>query len=104
MPHPDARRTPGKRRSAKHMNFCDSPLYTPLKRLSHAGPISTSRSMHIINAYTLSFFNTYLNDKDDHLFDASTPEYAEVEIESLYTSKRTSHSVKAQNHLVKEHP
>jgi predicted dienelactone hydrolase len=102
--HPDAVGHWASVKGASHMNFCDSPLYTPLKRLSYAGPISTSQAMHIINAYTLSFFNTYLNDKDDHLLDAPVPQYPEVEIESLYTSERTSHYVKAQNQLVKEHP
>ncbi len=102
--HPEARGYWASVKGASHMNFCDSPLYTPLKWLTHAGPISTNRSMEIINAYTLSFFNTYLNDKDDHLLDAPAPQYSEVRIESLYTSERTLHYTKAQNHFAKEHP
>ncbi len=102
--HPEARGYWASVKGASHMDFCDSPLYTPIKRLTHAGPIATIRSMEIINAYTLSFFNAYLNDQDDHLLETAAPQYPEVQIESLYTSQRTLHYNKAQNHLAKEHP
>ena len=62
------------------MNFCDSPLYSPLRRLTHAGRIRPERAMEIINACLLSFFQTYLNGHDDHLLVAPCPRYPEVEI------------------------
>jgi predicted dienelactone hydrolase len=67
----------------RHMDFCDSPLYTPIKRLSHAGPIDSGRAMQIINAYTVSFFNTYLNGHDDQLLSGPAAQFPEVKIERL---------------------
>ena len=50
---------------AWHMNFCDSALYTPVKRLTHAGPIRPEHALEIINACVLSFFQIHLNGKDE---------------------------------------
>jgi predicted dienelactone hydrolase len=58
-------------RGAHHMNYSDSPLYTPIKRLSGAGPVDVYRAMHIINAYTLAFFDCYLNGTHQRLLDGS---------------------------------
>ncbi len=71
----------GSIRGAFHMNFCDSPLYSPVKRLTHAGPIRTERAMEIVNAYLLAFFQANLNDTDEPLLAAPSSPYAEVEIE-----------------------
>jgi hypothetical protein len=70
-------------RGASHMNFCDSPLYSPVRRLTHAGPIPPGRALEIINAYVVSFFQAQLNGKDDHLLDAEARRYPEVENEYL---------------------
>ena len=92
-------------RGASHMNFCDSPYYTPIRQLSHAGTIRPGRAEQIINAYTLSFFNKYLNHNDNHLLDAPSSQYPEVEIDSLFTIERSeAHSQKHRYQLVKEHP
>jgi dienelactone hydrolase len=70
-------------RGASHMNFCDSPLYSPVKRLTHAGLIRAERAMEIINAYMVSFFQTHLNGKDENLLDAASPLYPEVVIKRV---------------------
>ncbi len=71
----------GSIRGTRHMNFCDSPLYSPVKQLTHAGPIRPERAMEIINAYLVSFFQATLNDADEPLLDAPSSPYPEVEIE-----------------------
>jgi predicted dienelactone hydrolase len=68
---------------AAHMNFCDSPLYSPIRRFTHAGRIRPRRAMEIINAYLLSFFETHLNGNDDPLLEAPCPRYPEVDIQVL---------------------
>ena len=102
--HPDARGYWASVKGASHMSFCDSPLYSPIKRLTHAGAIDAHRVLEITNAYTLAFFDRYLNAKESRLLDGSSAQYPEVEIEALYTSERTSHYVSATNHLAKENP
>jgi dienelactone hydrolase len=102
--HADARGYWASVKGASHMSFCDSPLYSPIKRLTHAGSIDAHRVLDITNAYTLAFFDTYLNGKVTRLLDGPSAQYPEVEIEPLYTSERTSHYVSATNHLAKENP
>ena len=102
--HPEARGYWASVKGASHMSFCDSPLYSPIKRLTHAGAIDAHRVLEITNAYTLAFFDTYLNAKESRLLDGPSAQYPEVEIERLYTSERTSHYVSATNQLAKEHP
>jgi dienelactone hydrolase len=70
-------------RGTSHMNYCDSPLYCPLKAVTHAGPIRHERATEVIDAYLLSFFQARLKGDDDHLLDAPSPRYPEVEIERL---------------------
>jgi hypothetical protein len=65
----------------RHMNFADSPLYTPIKRLTDAGPIDPRRAMQIIDAYTLAFFEQYLNKAPAPLLEGPSPKYPEVELE-----------------------
>ena len=65
-------------RGASHMNYSDSPLYTPLKFLSGAGAIDPRRAMQIVNAYTLAFFEYYLNGKKQPLLEAPSAEFPEV--------------------------
>jgi predicted dienelactone hydrolase len=71
----------------RHMNFCDSPLYSPLKRITRAGPIRPERAMEIINAYMVSFFQKYLEGTDEPLLDAPSPQYPEVKIERVLQDK-----------------
>jgi hypothetical protein len=70
------------------MNFCDSPLYSPVKRWTRAGPIRARRAMEVINVYLLSFFQVHVNGAAEHHFDALSPRYPEVEMERLSTPGR----------------
>jgi predicted dienelactone hydrolase len=74
-------------RGANHMNYSDSPLYTPIKRLSGAGPVDISRNMRIVNAYTLAFFDRYLKGTNQVLLDGSS-EFPEVVFEARRPSGR----------------
>ena len=102
--HPAARGYWASVKGASHMSFCDSPLYSPIKRLTHAGSIDAHRVLTLTNAYTLAFFDTYLNAKKSSLLDGPSALYPEVKIEPLYTSERPSHYVSATNHVAKESP
>ncbi len=67
---------------ASHMNYCDGPLFSPIKRFTGAGPIDDRRSMRIINDYTLAFFNQYLNGRPNDLLAVSSIKYPEVRFEA----------------------
>jgi predicted dienelactone hydrolase len=67
----------------RHMNFCDSSLYSSMRRITHTGPISPQRALEIINACTLSFFRKHLEGEDDRLLRTSPSRYPEVVIEQL---------------------
>jgi dienelactone hydrolase len=68
-------------RGASHMNYCDSPLFSPIKRVTGAGPIDVRRAMSITNAYTLAFFNQYVRDQPETLMDAASPPYADARLQ-----------------------
>jgi predicted dienelactone hydrolase len=68
-------------RGASHMQFCDRPLYSPIKRLTEAGPIDARRAMAIINAYTVAFFDKHLSSLDNGLLDGASPQYPDVSLE-----------------------
>jgi predicted dienelactone hydrolase len=74
-------------RGAAHMNFCDSPLFSPLRRLTHAGRIPPRRAAAIVNDYVVSFFEAYLNGKDEPLLGGGASPYPEVETEPLPAEK-----------------
>jgi hypothetical protein len=63
-----------------HSNFSDRPLYSPLRRLTHAGPIRVNRAMHIINEYTLAFFEQHLNHKPEAVL-ARPSQYSEIQFD-----------------------
>jgi predicted dienelactone hydrolase len=69
-------------RGTTHMNFCDSPLYTPIKSLSHAGPIAPSRAWEIINAALLKFFLN-LGEINDNAGSELRRRFPEINIEKL---------------------
>jgi dienelactone hydrolase len=77
-------------RGTSHMNFCDSPLYSPIRCLTHAGRIRPERAMKIINAYLLSFFEAYLNRQEGQegtFLDVLSSEYPEVDMQRLSKAK-----------------
>jgi hypothetical protein len=69
-------------RGASHANFCDSPLYTPIKRLTETGPIDVTKAMKIINHYTLDFFSQSLMGERDGVLEYPISPYPEVRLES----------------------
>lgn len=73
-------------RGTSHMNFCDSPLYTPIKSLSHAGPIARERAFAIINTALVDFFRAELNTNGDGGLAALPQRFHEVELERIAAS------------------
>jgi dienelactone hydrolase len=65
-------------RGAAHSNFSDRPLYSPLKRLTDAGPIDIRTCIKIVNAYTLAFFEQHLNQAAQPLLNETNSEYPEA--------------------------
>jgi dienelactone hydrolase len=64
-----------------HMSYCDSPLYSPLRRLTRAGPIRREKGIEIINAYVLAFFRANLLGENASLLGTMPSPYPEVEFE-----------------------
>jgi predicted dienelactone hydrolase len=62
-----------------HVNLTDIPYWSPLLPwLGITGPIDAQRAHHIINAYSLSFFNKHLLGRTEALMDAPASQYPEV--------------------------
>ncbi len=81
-------------RGASHMSYCDSPLFSPIRRLTGAGPIKASRGMSIVNKYTLAFFNRYLNGQSEAVLQGPAREFPEARLEVWQRRERefTLHS------------
>lgn len=75
-------------RGALHINYCDSPLYSPVWRFKRGGPIRPERAAEITNAYLLSFFRRHLKGEDDGLLDRPSPPYPEVAIQRPAADER----------------
>ena len=66
-----------------HVNFTDTPNWTPLSRqMGLAGPIDAQRAHGIVNAYSLAFFDKHLLGRPATLLDGSATQYPEVLFES----------------------
>jgi hypothetical protein len=64
-----------------HINFTDGPYFTPLGSLLNpplAGPIHAQRGFDIINAYSLAFFDQYIEGRSQALLDGPSKQYPEV--------------------------
>ena len=62
-----------------HVNLTDIPYWSPLLPwLGITGPIDAERAHHIINAYSLAFFNQHLLGRTEALMDAPASQYPEV--------------------------
>ena len=70
-------------RGTRHVNYCDTPMYSPLWRYRRAGPIRPERAAEVVNAYLVSFFRKHLKGEDDGLFERTPPPYPEAEIERI---------------------
>lgn len=67
----------------EHINFTDTALFSPVRYLSGAGRIDPRRAMHVINAYTLAFFEKYLNGEREPLLEGPSPEFPEVRFQRM---------------------
>ncbi len=66
-----------------HVNFTDAPYFTPLAtRLGFTGPIDARRGFHIVNAYSLAFFDRYLQGRPAELLNGPSAQYPEVLFET----------------------
>lgn len=70
-----------------HANFCDSPLYTPLKRLTGAGEIPPKHAMAIINECLTEFFEHHLKEGPVPSFPISSAD-PRVEIDAVPAQNR----------------
>ncbi len=64
-----------------HVSFTDGPYFTPLGPLLSpplAGPINARRGFDIINAYSLAFFDRYIEGRPTALLDGPAKQYPEV--------------------------
>lgn len=68
----------------RHVDFSDFPLWpdiTPLMEASLIGNNDRLRSVQIVNAYLLAFFDKYLNGEDALLLDGPSANYPEVDFQ-----------------------
>jgi hypothetical protein len=62
-----------------HVNFTDAPIFSPLAhQIGFTGPIDGQRGHDIINAYSLAFFDQFLEDRHSALLDGPSKQYPEV--------------------------
>ena len=66
-----------------HQDFGDYPLVTPLSGLlAERGSLDGERTVQIVAAYLLAFFDKYLKAQPAPLLNGPSPDYREVQIES----------------------
>jgi hypothetical protein len=80
---------------ASHQNYCDSPFFTPFRRLSGAGSIDRRRAIRIVNDYALAFFGQYVLGREWALQSLARQRYPEVRIE-LWQPPETTHALPSQ--------
>jgi dienelactone hydrolase len=71
----------------RHMDFCDSPFFTPLRR----GPVKPERVARIIGRYSRAFFDKHLKGIEQPLLDGPSPEIPEVRFEVWKAKASTAH-------------
>jgi Platelet-activating factor acetylhydrolase, isoform II len=71
----------------RHMEFCDSPFFSPLRRGS-ASPTAIAR---IISRYALAFFNKHLSDKGQPLLDDPSLGMPEVRFQAWKARAPSEH-------------
>jgi len=69
-------------RGTEHDNFTDAPLISPLRFLTHVGPLPRDRSLSIMSTYALAFFGKHLNQTPQPLLDGPSREYPEVQFQA----------------------
>jgi dienelactone hydrolase len=68
-------------RGASHFNYTDRGLYSPVRKLTEAGPIKPERVHAIANRYALAFFSEALNGEQEPILHQAGSPYAEVTFE-----------------------
>ncbi len=67
----------------KHYDFTDIPLFTPLAPyIGLKGPINGARDIHLINAYTIAFFDHIFKNQPEPLLDGPSKDYPEITFKS----------------------
>jgi hypothetical protein len=66
---------------AKHNDFTDEALVSPLDRLSYRGTIPASELQRVVRSYVLAFFNKTLRGKDSELLNGSASPFKQVSFE-----------------------
>jgi len=66
-----------------HNNFIDSPLFTPLKQSAEAGPIDVEYAQHIINTFTVAFYDKYLKGEENISIASVAKSFPEVYVDSI---------------------
>jgi len=75
---------------ANHPNFCDSPLFSPLRRLTGGGSINPRRCFRIVSEYTRAFFEKHLEGRPTPLLDGQSPEFLDVKVEIFHRGLSTA--------------
>lgn len=66
-----------------HINLTDVPAFSPiLSWLGVSGPIESKRAHNIINAYSVAFFDKYLEGPQSNFLDGPAQQFPEVQFES----------------------
>jgi dienelactone hydrolase len=65
---------------AKHMNFSDRALYSPLRRFTSAGDMDAVRAFTIINQYTVAFFSQTLKGTQEPLLRQTQRQFPEARL------------------------
>ena len=76
---------------AKHEDFTDRSLYSPIRRLTETGTIAPQQAHDIVEAYTLQFFEHYLQGKPATLFATTRSPYKEVQFENWFAKNASTH-------------
>jgi hypothetical protein len=80
-------------RHALHINFTDANLVLPvLKYVGILGSIDSQEMESILNAYTLAFFQQYLQGKQSTLLDGPAP--TDLYPEVVFSARKTSMAVR----------
>jgi predicted dienelactone hydrolase len=67
-----------------HIDFGDYPLLSALSAplVYERGTLNGQRTLHVVDAYILAFFNQYLKNQPSPLLNGPSPDYPEVQFES----------------------
>jgi Platelet-activating factor acetylhydrolase, isoform II len=76
----------------KHLDFCDSPFFSPLRR----GSANPARIARIISRYALAFFNKHLSNTEQSLLDGPSLDMPEVRFQPWGARAPSEHLLSGQ--------